>query len=106
MKVLGPVLAFGLLLGSASAFADLKAVVSVECDPHTDAVVYAQFSSASPVQSLPAKCTDAMALLDANHFQVKQALVSVGATTINEVVNTLGGTVPSHSNYLYVFVLD
>ena len=102
-KVLGTVLTFGLLLGSAPvAFADVKAVVSVECDPHNDAVVFAQFSSGSPVQSLPPKCTDAMAFLDANHFKVKETLVAVGATTINEVATTLAGTVAAHSNYLYV----
>ncbi len=106
-KVLGTVMTFCLLLGSAPmAFADVKAVVSVECDPHTDAVVFAQFSTGSPVQSLPAKCTDAMAFLDASHFKVKETLVAVGATTINEVAATLAGTVPAHSNYLYVFYLD
>jgi hypothetical protein len=97
------------LVGAPQAFADVKAVVSIECDPATDQVVHAQASSGSPVQSLPAsnKCTDAMVFLDANHFKVKETLRGVGATTINEFPGSTAGTSPAwHSNYLYVFFLD
>ena len=105
-KIVG--LALGaLLLNVPQAFADVKAVITIECDPHTDAVVFNQFSTGSPVQALPAKCTDAMVFLDANHFKVKETLRGVSATTINEVpAPGLGGTPPWHSNYLYVFFLD
>ena len=97
-----------LLVNVPLAFADVKAVVTIECDPHTDAVVFAQASSGSPVQSLPSsKCTDAMVFLDAQHFKVKETLRGVSATTINEVPTSAAGTFGAwHSNYLYVFFLD
>jgi hypothetical protein len=102
--------AFGALLVNAPlAFADLKAVVTIECDPASDQVVHAQASSGSPVTSLPSsnKCTDALIFLDANHFKVMDTLRTVSATTINEVPGSTAGTTPAfHSNYLYVFVLD
>jgi hypothetical protein len=52
------------------------------------------------------KCTDAMVFPDANQFKVKETLRGVGATTIDEVVATVTGTVPTHGNYLHVFFLD
>jgi hypothetical protein len=107
-KVLGALLTFALLLANAPlAFADVKAVVTIECDPHNDQVVFAQASSGSPVQSLPStKCTDAMVYLDAQHFKVKETLRGVSATTINEVPFAATGNAAWHSNYLYVFFLD
>ena len=107
---LGALLTFALSLVSApKAFADVKAVVTIECDPANDQVVHAAASSGSPVQSLPAsnKCTDAMVFLDANHFKVKETLRGVSATTINEVPGTTAASQPAwHSTYLYVFFLD
>ena len=99
----------GLLVNAPQAFADVKAVITIECDPANDMVVHAQASSGSPVQSLPSsnKCTDAMVFLDANHFKVKETLRGVSATTINEVPASTAGSSPAwHSNYLYVFFLD
>ncbi len=106
-KIVGLVVG-ALLLNAPQAFADVKAVVTIECDPATDMIVHAQASSGSPVQSLPSnKCTDAMVFLDANHFKVKETLRGVSATTINEVPAETAGTAPAwHSNYLYVFFLD
>ena len=98
-----------LLVNASQAFADVKAVVTIECDPDTDTVVRAQASSGSPVTSLPSsnKCTDAMVFLDANHFKVKETLRGVSATQINDVPASTAGTFPAwHSNYLYVFFLD
>ena len=98
-----------LLVNAPQAFADVKAVVTIECDPTTDMVVHAQASLGSPVTSLPSsnKCTDAMVFLDANHFKVKETLRGVSATTIDEVPGSTAGTAPAwHSNYLYVFFLD
>ena len=97
----------GVLLASVPAFADVKAVVSIECDPDTDAVVHFQASSGSPVTSVPGKCTDAIKALDDAHFKVKEALDDVSATTINVSPGSTAGTsAPSHSNYLFVFYLD
>lgn len=97
-----------LLVSAPQAFADVKAVVTLECDPATDIIVHAQASSGSPVQSLPSsKCTDAMVFLDANHFKVKETLRTISATTINEVPGSTAGTTPAwHSDFLYVFFLD
>lgn len=97
-----------LMVSAQQAFADVKAVVTLECDPDTDMVVHAQASSGSPVQSLPSsKCTDAMVYLDSNHFKVKETLREVGGTTINQVPSSAAGTSSAwHSNYLYVFFLD
>ena len=72
--------------------------------------------------SVPDKCTSAMKALDDANFKVKQVLVKVSATTIDESPASTGGgssslinlgpapaagtSGPSHSNYLYVFYLD
>jgi len=52
-------------VNASQAFADVKAVVTIVCDPDTDRIVRAQASNGSPVTSLPAsnKCTDAMVFL-------------------------------------------
>ena len=107
---MGTLLTFILTLVNApQAYADVKAVITIECDPDTDAVVHSQASSGSPT-SAPAvgsKCTDAMVNLDAAHFKVKETLRGVSATTINDVpASTLGTTAAYNSHYLYVFFLD
>ena len=108
-KIVGLVVG-ALLLNAPQAFADVKAVVTIECDPANDMVVHAQASSqtsSSVIAGFPSKCTDAMVFLDANHFKVKETLRGVSATTINEVPGSTAGTAPAwHSNYLYVFFLD
>ena len=108
LVVFGALPTFALsLVNAPQAFADVKAVVTIECEPHFDTVAFADFSSSSPVQSPPAKCTDAMVFLDAAHFKVKETLRGVSATTINEFPGSgVGGTPAWHSNYLYVFFLD
>ena len=109
-KVLGALLTFAFLLVNATqAFADVKAVVVIECDPHNGVVNHSQSSAGSPVaasQLMGQQCTDAMVFLDAAHFKVKETLRGVSATTINEVPVGGGTSSPWWSNYLYVFFLD
>jgi hypothetical protein len=99
-----------LLVNAPQAFADVKAVVTIECDPHTGLVTHADSSSGSPVSGgslVGSHCTDAMVFLDANHFKVKETLRGVSGTTIEEVPASTAGTAPAwYSNYLYVFFLD
>jgi hypothetical protein len=107
---IGTLLTFTLsLVNAPQAFADVKAVITIECDPDTDAIMSSQSSSGSPVTApaVGGKCTDAMVFLDAAHFKVKETLRGVSATTINDVPLTLTGTQSAwHSHYLYVFFLD
>jgi len=108
--VVGALLTFAfLLVNTPHAFADVKAVVVIECDPHNGVVNHAQASAGSPVtasQVLGQQCADVMVFLDAAHFKVKETLRGVSATTINEVPIGGGSTSPWWSNYLYVFFLD
>ena|SRR3989442_13744597 len=108
-KIVGLVLG-ALLLNVPQAFADVKAVVVIECNPHSGTVEQARASSSSPVsreQLLGQQCTDVMVALDGLHFKVKETLRGVSATTINEFPgSTMGTTASWNSNYLYVFFLD
>ena len=52
LVVFGALPTFALsLVNAPQAFADVKAVVTIECEPHFDTVAFADFSSSSPVQS-------------------------------------------------------
>ncbi len=111
LVVFGALPTFALsLVNVPLAFADVKAVVVIECDPHTGRVTQADSSSGSPVSGgslVGNKCTDVMVYLDGAHFKVKETLRGVSATTVNEVPAETAATAPAwYSNYLYVFFLD
>jgi hypothetical protein len=77
------------------ASADIKAVVTLECDPDNDTIVFAS-------NGLTGSCTSAMVTLDTENFKLKEAK---GPEEIDRH-SEFGGTGTTHAYYLMVFWED
>jgi hypothetical protein len=111
LLVFGALLTFTLsLVNAPQAFAGIKAVVVIQCDPHDDDVEFAHASDGSPVSASTLEamdCTDAIVFLDQNHFKFKNSLQYGGPVTINEHPASTAGTFDAwHSDYVLIFHQD
>ena len=82
------------------AHADVKAVETIECDPDTDALVFAQ-GPATPLIT-GSSCTAAMVTLSQNHFDFDKAR---GPEEIDRHSESVG-TENDHAYYLMIFWED